>query len=212
MAIYQSLGTWNATTNTPALPAVTSAPTNILPTPDGNYYDYYIVSVSDGAPHSYANAEAGQTYAVGDSVVAIPGTLTWTKNPANPAGGQIVLPEIERPAAGAEGITVDRIIKPSQSFGAPVIVPPIEGQTTVSGTAAFGATIKVTIGASSYTGSITNGAWTVTVPTLIYGQSVTAVAILFGGVETQSASAIVGHSSPPLPPGKPWAYGIKSLD
>ena len=81
-------GTWNATTNVAsdtvlALPALTATPARVRPEQDGNYYRFYVVATTDGAPHSYANMETAQTYAIDDVVVADPISGKWVKNPTN---------------------------------------------------------------------------------------------------------------------------------
>lgn len=88
MTILVQNGTWNATTNVAsdtglAIPAVTSTPENPSPLQDGNLFNYYVVTTSDGAPHSYTNMETSQTYAVNDVIVSDPISNKWIKNLTN---------------------------------------------------------------------------------------------------------------------------------
>lgn len=182
---------------------------------DSNYLHYYIVSETDGIAHSYANGELERTYAVNDAVVATQGSNKWIKisqltySFKELGQGNV----IDSSGRTMLEIVSPNIINPRLDVQPPIITPSLRaGGTVVAGTADPSMfSVRVTIGASDYAGTVTAGAWSVAVPLLFSGDVVAVRARLEYGAESQPTIMVVAAADGLFPPGADWAYGNKPL-
>jgi large repetitive protein len=184
------------------------------------------VVVTPAAPVVSAPINAGASSISGTSTAPVGSTITVYKNGVSigtttvQAGGTWTLSGVSG-LAGGESITATVTAGGQTSAAstavlvtpaAPTITAPLlEGATSVSGTSSApnGSTVTVYVNGTPYTGTVSGGTYTVTVPALTAGSSVYATVTAGGQTSPNSSTAVVKYNPPVV--SSPILAGASSL-